>query len=154
VRNGGIDVVGSDHAPHIRADKDGIYPHTASGMPGVQTLVTIMLDHVNQGRLSLERFIDLTSAGPARVFGIAGKGRIAAGYDADFTIVDLALKRRIDNGWIASRCGWTPYDGMTTMGWPVATFVRGNAVMRDGAILGSPAGEPVRFSETAKPTAK
>ena len=154
VRNGGIDVVGSDHAPHTRADKDGIYPHTASGMPGVQTLVTIMLDHVNQGRLSLERFVDLTSAGPARVFGIAGKGRIALGYDADFTIVDLARKRRIENGGIVSRCGWTPYDGMTTTGWPVATFLRGKAAMRDGAILGSPAGEPLRFLETAKPTAK
>jgi dihydroorotase len=153
VRNGAIDVVGSDHAPHTRADKDGIYPHTASGMPGVQTLVTIMLDHVNQGRLSLERFVDLTSAGPARVFGVVGKGRIALGYDADFTLVDLVLKRRIEDAAIASRCGWTPYDGMTTAGWPIATVLRGKAVMRDGAILGAPAGAPLRFLETARPTA-
>jgi len=136
VRNGGIDVVGSDHAPHTRSAKDGLYPQTPSGMPGVQTFVTLMLDHVNQGRLSLERFADLASAGPARVFGIAGKGRIAVGYDADFTIVDLALTKRIENTAIASRSGWTPYDGMTTRGWPVATFLRGKAVMRDGALLG------------------
>ena len=97
IAQGLIDVVGSDHAPHTRAEKDGLYPQTPSGLPGVQTLVTIMLDHVNAGRLTLERFVDLTSAGPARVFGIAGKGRIARGYDADFTIVDLKAKRRIEN---------------------------------------------------------
>jgi dihydroorotase len=148
VQEGLIDVVGSDHAPHTRRDKDGIYPQTASGMPGVQTLVTIMLDHVHQGRLSLARLADLTSAGPARVFGIAGKGRIALGYDADFTIVDLNARRRIENAWIASRCGWTPYDGMATVGWPMATVLRGRVVMRDGALLNAPAGRPLRFLET------
>jgi dihydroorotase len=148
VREGLIDVVGSDHAPHTRADKEGIYPQTASGLTGVQTLVTVMLDHVNSGRLSLERFVDLTSAGPARVFGIAGKGRIARGFDADFTMIDLGLKRRIENRWIASRCGWTPFDGMETVGWPVATVIRGRLVMREGEVRGPPAGLPLRFSET------
>jgi len=125
VQSGLIDTLGSDHAPHTRAEKDGIYPHTPSGLTGVQTLVTVMLDHVDAGRLTLARFVDLTSAGPARVFGIAGKGRIADGYDADFTIVDFKARRRIENRWIASRCGWTPYDGLETAGWPVATIVRG-----------------------------
>jgi dihydroorotase len=152
IAQGLIDVVGSDHAPHTRADKDGLYPQTPSGLPGVQTLVTIMLDHVNAGRLSLERFVDLTSGGPARVFGIAGKGRIARGYDADFTIVDLKAKRRIENRWIASRCGWTPYDGMETAGWPVATILRGSLVMRDGALLGTPQGQRLRFLESLEPT--
>ena len=153
VGQGLIDVVGSDHAPHTRADKEGIYPQTASGLTGVQTLVTIMLDHVAAGRLSLERFADLTSAGPARVFGIAGKGRIADGYDADFTIVDLGAKRRIENRMMASRCGWTPYDGIETRGWPVATIVRGALVMRDGAVAAAPSGRPVRFLETLAPIA-
>jgi dihydroorotase len=148
IQDGLIDVVGSDHAPHTRAEKDGLYPQTPSGLPGVQTLVTIMLDHVNSGRLTLERFVELTSAGPARVFGIAGKGRISRGYDADFTIVDVKVKRRIENRWIASRCGWTPYDGMQTVGWPVATIVRGSIVMHDGALQGSPRGRPLRFLET------
>jgi dihydroorotase len=143
-----VDVVGSDHAPHTRAEKDGIYPQTPSGLPGVQTLVTIMLNHVNAARLTLERFVDLTSAGPARVFGIAGKGRIARGYDADFTIVDLKAKRRIENRWIASRCGWTPYDGMETVGWPVATVLRGSTAVQDGGVRGSPQGRPMRFLET------
>jgi len=146
VNDGLIDVVGSDHAPHNRADKDGIYPQTASGMPGVQTLATIMLDHVHRGRLTLERFVDLVSAGPARVFGIAGKGRMADGFDADFAIIDLAARRRIENRWIASRCGWTAYDGMETTGWPVATILRGAIVMRDGAITGPTRGLKLKFS--------
>jgi dihydroorotase len=148
VREGLIDVIGSDHAPHSLDEKMGTYPDTPSGMPGVQTLVTILLDHVHGGRLSLERFVDLTSAGPQRVFGIAGKGRVARGYDADFTIVDLKKKRRIENSWIASRCGWTPFDGMTTTGWPVATVIRGRFIVRDGAVANEGQGEPVRFVET------
>ena len=104
-----------------------------------------MLDHVNKGRLSLLRFIDLTSAGPARLFGIAGKGRIAAGYDADFTIVDIKRRETIENRWIASRCGWTPYDGMTMSGWPVGTIVRGRRVMWEGGLTAPSIGEAARF---------
>ena len=151
VTQGVIDVIGSDHAPHTREEKDRIYPDTPSGMPGVQTLATILLDHVNKGNLTLERFIDLTSAGPQRIFGIAGKGRIARGYDADFTIVDMGLSRTIENKWIASTCGWTPFDGMATKGWPVATILRGHIVMRDFAATGRAQGQPVRFVETLEP---
>jgi dihydroorotase len=153
VNQGVIDVIGSDHAPHTRAEKDKTYPDTPSGMPGVQTLVTILLDHVNAGRLSLERFVDLTSAGAARIFGIAGKGRIACGFDADFTIVDLKAKRKIENSWIASKCGWTPFDGMETSGWPLATVVRGIIVMRERALVAGSRGKPVQFDETFVPTA-
>jgi dihydroorotase len=120
-------------------------------MPGVQTLATILLDHVNKGNLTLERFIDLTASGPQRIFGIAGKGRIARGYDADFTIVDLGLTRTIENKWIASRCGWTPFDGMKTKGWPVATILRGTVVMRDFAATGTARGAPLRFVDTLEP---
>jgi dihydroorotase len=148
VRDGVIDVIGSDHAPHTREEKDKTYPDTPSGMPGVQTLTTILLDHVNKGNLTLERFIDLTSAGAQRIFGIAGKGRIALGYDADFTVVDMGLTRTIENKWIASTCGWTPFDGMKTKGWAVATILRGRIVMRDFAATGPAAGLPLRFVET------
>jgi len=151
VQEGLVDVIGSDHAPHTREEKDKTYPDTPSGMPGVQTLATILLDHVNAGRLTIERFVDLTSAGAARIFGIAGKGRIARGYDADFTIVDLKKKRKIENSWIASRCGWTPFDGMTTTGWSVATIIRGRTVMRDHALTAEGQGAPVRFVETLTP---
>ncbi len=144
---GVVDVIGSDHAPHTLEEKDQPYPRSPSGMPGVQTLLPLMLDHVHHGRLSLERLVDLTSAGPARVYGIAGKGSIAVGYDADFSIVDLKAKARIENAWIKSRCGWTPFDGMEVHGWPKATIVRGEIAMREGVLVGRPAGKPVRFSE-------
>ncbi|MEZ0304046.1 MAG: dihydroorotase [Hyphomicrobiaceae bacterium] len=145
--NGVVDVLGSDHAPHTREEKEHAYPESHSGMTGVQTLVPIMLDHVNAGRLSLERFVDLTSAGPQRLFGIRGKGRIAVGYDADLTIVDMKRRETIRNGWIESRCGWTPYDGVSVQGWPVGTILRGRRAMWDGNILGPATGTPVRFYE-------
>ena len=147
---GVADVLGSDHAPHTREEKDHAYPATHSGMTGVQTLVPTMLDHVAAGRLSLQRFVDMTSAGPARLFGIAGKGRIAVGYDADLTIVDLKRRETITNGWIASRCGWTPYDGMTVTGWPVGTVVRGRRVMWEGELTGPSGGEAVRFTASRR----
>ncbi|MGB5948923.1 MAG: dihydroorotase [Parvibaculum sp.] len=142
-----VDVLGSDHAPHTREEKAETYPKCPSGMPGVQTLVPIMLDHVNAGRLSIERFADLTSHGPQRVFGMARKGRVAVGYDADLTIVDLKARRTITNDWIASRCGWTPFDGKTVTGWPIGTVIRGRRVMWDDEIIGAAAGEPVTFLE-------
>ncbi len=141
------DILGSDHAPHTLEEKAKPYPQSPSGMTGVQTLVPIMLDHVNKGRLSLLRFIDMTSAGPARLFGIAGKGRIAVGYDADFTIADLKRRETIENRWIASRCGWTPYDGVEVTGWPVGTFVRGRRVMWEGELVTPAQGQAVRFHQ-------
>jgi dihydroorotase len=146
--DGIVDVIGSDHAPHTREEKSARYPRSPSGMPGVQTLVPIMLDHVNAGRLTLERFVDLTSAGAQRIYGIAGKGRLVVGYDADFTVVDLAARRRIENRWIASKSGWTPYDGRTVTGWPVATIIRGAVVMREDELLARPMGRPIRFIDT------
>ena len=122
-------------------------------MPGVQTLVPLLLDAVNKGRLSLPRFVDLTSRGPARVHGIAAKGRIAGGYDADLTLADLSENREITDAWIASRCGWTPYAGEKVTGWPKATIVRGQIIMRDGQITGAACGKPVRFLETLASTA-
>jgi dihydroorotase len=147
IASGVVDVLGSDHAPHTLEEKSKPYPQSPSGMTGVQTLVPIMLNHVAEGRLTLERFVDLTSAGPARIYNIQGKGRIALGYDADFTVVDLKARRTITNGWIESRCGWTPFDGKEVTGWPMATIVRGAVVMRDGQLLGAPVGRPVRFLE-------
>lgn len=148
ISDGVVDVIGSDHAPHSREEKDAEYPDSPSGMPGVQTLVPIMLSHIAEGRLNPLRFMDLTSAGPARIYGIAGKGRMALGYDADFTIVDLARQQKIEDSWIESKCGWTPFDGVTVTGWPVGTFIRGRKVMWEGQLQGTAAGEPIRFQET------
>lgn len=145
VRNGTVDVVGSDHAPHSRAAKERPWPDTGAGLTGVQTIVPMMLDHVSGGRLSLMRLVDLMCAGPARVYGAVGKGRLAVGYDADFTLVDMAASREITEDWIASPCGWTPFAGHRCQGWPVGTIVRGNVVMREDEVLGAPVGKPVAF---------
>jgi dihydroorotase len=151
LRQGIVDILGSDHSPHTREEKAKPYPASPSGMPGVQTLVPVMLDHVNAGRLTLQRFVDLTSAGPARLFGIARKGRIAVGYDADLTVIDLKRRRTITDAWIASRAGWTPFDGVEVAGWPVGTVVRGARVMWEGELTAPARGEPVRFLEALAP---
>jgi dihydroorotase len=143
-----VDVIGSDHAPHTAEEKARDYPSSPSGMPGVQTLLPLMLDHVNAGRLSLERLVDLVCTAPGRIYGMAGKGRIVVGYDADFTLIDLKARRTITAEWLASKCGWSPFEGMSVTGWPRATVVRGRVVMREDELLGSPAGAPVRFLET------
>jgi len=147
VNDGTVDVVATDHAPHARSEKDLAYPNSPSGMPGVQTLVGLMLDHVAKGRLTLERLVDLTSAGPQRLFGLVNKGRIACGYDADLTIVDLNANHTITDAEMATKVGWTPFAGMTVTGWPRATIIRGNVVMREGQLLGKALGTPMRFGE-------
>lgn len=147
LHSGLVDVLGSDHAPHTLEEKAKPYPASPSGMPGVQTLVPVMLDCVNKGLLSIERFVDLTSHGPNRIFGMAGKGRIAEGYDADFTIVDMKASRTITNQWIESRCKWTPHDGRTVTGWPIGTMIRGRMAMWNDELIGAPQGQPIRFVE-------
>ena len=148
VQQGIVDVIGSDHAPHTLEEKAKPYPASPSGFPGVQTLLPLLLDHAAAGRLTLPRLVDLTSAGAQRIYNIAGKGRLAVGYDADVTLVDLKARRTIENRWIASRAGWTPYDGMAVTGWPVGTIIRGRVVMRDGDLADTPQGAPVRFVDT------
>lgn len=147
IGQGVVDVLGSDHAPHTLEEKQKPYPASPSGMTGVQTLVPIMLDHVNAGRLSLERFVDLSSHGPNRIFGMSRKGRIAVGYDADLTIVDMKRSVVITNEQAGSKAGWTPYHGKTVTGWPVGTIVRGHKVMWEGEIVNPSLGEPVEFTE-------
>ncbi len=151
VADGTADILGSDHAPHTLEEKAQPYPKSPSGMPGVQTLVPVMLNHVAEGRLSLTRFMDMTSAGPARLFGIACKGRIAVGYDADFTIVDLKRTTTIENAAMATRSGWTPYDGMAATGWPIGTIIRGQRVVWEGELVTANAGNPVRFHVALPP---
>ncbi|MCA9322585.1 MAG: dihydroorotase [Planctomycetes bacterium] len=143
---GTVDVLGSDHAPHTREEKDRGYPNTPSGMPGVQTILPVMLEHVHQGRLSLEKLVELLCEGPARVWDIQGKGHTAPGYDADFTLVNPDHTWTIENDWIATRAGWTPFDGLQIHGEPVATIIHGQVVMRDAEVLVEGSGQPLRFA--------
>ncbi len=150
VSQGIIDVLGSDHAPHTLEEKANPYPASPSGMTGVQTLLPIMLDHVNAGRLTLERLVDLSSHGPQRLFGIARKGRVAVGWDADFAIVDLKRTETLKNEQAGSKAGWTPYDGKQVRGWPVGTIIRGKRVMWEAEIVTPNQGQTVEFQETLK----
>ncbi len=148
IADGTVDILGSDHAPHTLEEKAKTYPNSPSGTPGVQTLLPVMLTHIASGRLTLERLVDLMASGPQRIHQIANKGRIARGYDADFTIVDLKKKKIITHAQQKSGSPWTPFDGMEATGWPMMTIVRGHTVMRDDELLGPPQGQPVRFRET------
>ena len=146
VRNNYNDTIGSDHAPHLKTNKDKTYPDTPSGMPGVQTLLPVMLDHVNNGKLKLEQLIKLICENPVRIFGIKNKGFIKKNFDADLTIVDLKKKIEIRNQDIQSKCGWSPYHGVTFTGSPVGTVVNGKFKMKNGKLLGDPEGKPLEFN--------
>ena len=147
LNDGTVDILASDHAPHTMEEKSQVYPKSPSGTPGVQTLVPVMLNHVNNGKLTLERLVELWSYGPERIHKLINKGRIAEGYDADFTVVDMKKKNTITNAQQKSKTGWTPYDGMEVVGWPIITIIRGNVVMRDDEMY-KPIGKPVLFQET------
>jgi dihydroorotase len=147
VHNGTVDIIGSDHAPHTLEEKNKPYPQSPSGFPGVQTLLPIMLNHVNQGSLSLEHFVKLVSENPRRIFKLKNKGRIEVGYDADFTIVDLKKEKIITNKWIASKCAYTPFDGMHVTGWPTHTILRGKIVMQDDVVVLPSTGQALEFAK-------
>ena len=149
VRNGIVDIIGSDHAPHTIKEKNETYPNTPSGTPAVQTMVPIMLNHVNEGRLTLERLVELWSYGPERIHKLSTKGKIKIGYDGDFTIVDLKKKKTITNEQQCSISKWTPFDGKEVTGWPISTIIRGNIVMRNDELCSTPIGEPIKFKETS-----
>ncbi len=146
IKDGVVDVIGSDHAPHTIEEKNKPYPETPSGMPGVQTIVPIMLDHVNKGNLSLFKLCELICTNPARLYKVINKGEIKLNNDADLTIIDLNKEVKITNDMMATKSGWTPFNNKKVKGWPVMTIVNGNIIMRDGELIGSPKGKPVRFN--------
>ncbi len=151
IAEGVVDVIGSDHAPHTLEEKAKPYPSSPSGMPGVQTTLPLLLTAAYHGKLSLERVVDLLCHGPQRIYQIAGKGRIARGYDADFALVDLQAWRELKDEDMGTKVGWTPFAGSRVCGVPKITIIRGNVVMRDGELIGTPQGQPVRFAETFAP---
>ncbi|HVK62313.1 MAG TPA: dihydroorotase [Bdellovibrionales bacterium] len=146
INDGTVTVLGSDHAPHTHEEKRKPYPESPSGLTGVQTMLPLMLNHVNAGRLSLDRLVELLCRNNARLYNAVGKGEIKVGNDADFTVVDMNAERTIENKWIASKSAWTAFDGMKVKGWPKATIVRGQIVMREDQLIGSPIGQPIEFN--------
>ena len=145
VKNSLVSTIGSDHAPHTKEDKNKKYPASPSGMPGVQTLVPLMLNHVNNNKLTLNQFIKLVCENPCKIFGIKNKGHIKEGYDADLTIIDMKKEQVIKNEMMASKCGWTPFNNYKVKGFPICVIVNGNIVMTDGKIVGKANGRPLKF---------
>ena len=145
VKNNFNDTIGSDHAPHLKINKEKKYPNSPSGMPGVQTLLPVMLDHVNNNRLKLQQLMKLICENPVKIFGIKNKGYLKEGYDADITIVDLNKSLKIKNHDIKSKCGWSPFDSYTFKGKPVATIVNGKFKMKDSKLIDEPEGRALEF---------
>ena len=145
LEQGIVDVIGSDHAPHTREEKAEAYPHSPAGMPGVQTLLPVMLDHMAAGKLSLEKLVTLTSLNAKKLFGLKEKGEIKVGNHADLTFVDLKRTETITEDWVAARCGWSPFTGRSIHGWPVGTMVRGTRVMWEGELTAPATGQPCVF---------
>ena len=145
IKNNIVDVLGSDHAPHLKENKDKEYPNSPSGMPGVQTIFPVMLDHVNNGKLTLQQLINLMCENPCKIFGIKNKGYLKEGYDADLTIADMNKEVVIKNEMIASKCGWTPFNNHKVKGFPVATIVNGHLVMSNGKVVTESKGAPLKF---------
>ena len=145
VKNSVVDILGSDHAPHSKEDKNKKYPASPSGMPGVQTILPIMLNHINNEKLNLEQLVKLMCENPCRIFGIKNKGYIKENFDADLTIIDMNKKQTIKNEMMASKCGWTPFNNKSVKGFPVATIINGKVVMSDGKVVTESSGLPLEF---------
>lgn len=143
IADGTVDVIGSDHAPHTLEEKERGYPNSPSGMPGLQTTLPLMLNHVHHGRLSLERMIDLLCKRPSTLYNLNTKGDIREGLDADLVLVDLKRQHTLKNEEMGSKCSWTPFNGLKVTGMPVKTIVGGKIVMDEGKIIGSPEGKPI-----------
>ena len=141
LENGYIDTVGSDHSPYVKEDKDkGLEDiwDAPNGIPGIQTLLPVLLDGVNKGLLSFERLVEVTSLNPSKLYGLDyRKGSLEVGKDADVTIVDMDLKREYREEDIKSKAKWSPYIGQTFKGNPIITIVRGEIVAKDGQVVGN-----------------
>ena len=145
VRNNYNDTIGSDHAPHLKINKEKPYPNSPSGMPGVQTILPVMLNHMNNGKINLNQIVNFLCKNPVKIFGIKNKGYIKKNFDADLTIVDLKKEIEIKNENIESKCGWSPFNGYKFKGVPIYTIIGGDIKMQDGKIIGEPSGKPLSF---------
>ena len=145
IKNGIVDTIGTDHAPHTREEKEKDYWHAPAGVPGVETMLPLLLNAVSQGNLGLERLIQLTSANPARIFKIKNKGAIKEEYDADLVLVDLNARRRVIENELETKCGWSPYADRELKGWPVVTIINGNVVFNKGVFFDKIKGMEIEF---------
>ena len=145
LRDGRLQVIATDHAPHTLEEKRQPYPASPSGVPAVENSLALMLNEARHGRATLDEIVHWMCDAPARVWDIVGKGRIAVGYDADLVLVDLERTDEIRNEQQVSKCGWSPWHGTRLTGWPVRTWVMGREVYRDGMFLADGGGQEAQF---------
>lgn len=148
LKDGRIQVIATDHAPHTLEEKRQPYPKSPSGLPAVENSLALMLDSVNAGVCSLESVVHWMCDAPARVWDMVGKGRIQEGYDADLVLVDMGRKLMVDNETQQTKSRWSPWHGVTLQGWPVRTFVRGRTVFQDGRFDDSIRGSEIQFDHS------
>ena len=145
LKDGIIDCIAPDHAPHTLAEKKQPYGTSPSGMPGVETSLTLMLDRVNRDLCTLPEVVYWMSESPAKLYKMHGKGRIEVGHDADLALIDMSLKKKVTNGKLHTKVNWSPFDGMEMQGWPVRTIVNGQTVFLNGEVNKSVRGKEIFF---------
>jgi dihydroorotase len=143
--DGRIQVIATDHAPHTLEEKQRPYPASPSGLPAVENSLALLLNEVHCGRCTIDQVVHWMCDAPARVWDIVNKGRIAVGYDADLVLVDLNRTAEIRNENQLTKCGWSPWQGVSLTGWPVRTFVMGREVYREGQLLAERGGQEAQF---------
>ena len=146
LKDGIIDCIATDHAPHTLAEKKQPYGMSPSGMPGVETSLALMLDRVNRDLCTLPEVVYWMSESPAKLYKMHGKGRIEVGQDADLALIDMSLKKKVTNGKLHTRVNWSPFDGMEMQGWPVRTIVNGQTVFLNGEVNESVRGKEICFA--------
>ncbi len=152
LRDGSVNCVATDHAPHTKEEKEVSDPLSApSGVPGVGFVLPLLLNEVSEKMLTLQDVVRLLCEEPARIFRLKGKGFIEEGMHADLTLVDMEVTKTIDTSLIHTKCGWSPYEGYTLKGWPVLTLVHGQVAHENGSLVGEPFGKEVEVSSAAKP---
>jgi len=142
--NGVIDIIATDHAPHTLKEKK--QTNAPAGVPGIETMLPLLLDTVNKGSLTLKRLIELVCENPARLFNLMSKGKLQHGYDADITIIDMELEKEVRTNDLFTKCGWSPFNGWKLKGWPVMTIVNGNIIYENGKICDDIKGKEVIIS--------
>lgn len=148
LRDGLLQIVASDHAPHLKNEKDGEYDSIPAGVPGVETLLPLMLHAVYEGRLDFVQLAKFTAENPARIFRIVNKGKIQIGYDADLILVDMDLEKEVKAENLQTKCGWSPFEGKKLRGWPVMTLVNGTIIWENGKLVSGERGKEVTYLES------
>ena len=147
LRDGTINCIATDHAPHTLEEKNNPYDKSPAGMPGIETSLPLMLNQVTAGKIELTDVVKWMCENVTKIYGIKNKGFIKPGYDADITIIDMNKEKVVKGNQMQSKCGWSAFDNQKLKGWPITTIVNGNIVYDNEMINTKFLGKPVLFHE-------